>query len=228
MKKKANITLINKTSKKSQFYILTAIIIVFIISGLAGIVTYTVIKSEPKNIEELGEDLRIETPMVIDYGVYNGTDVTSLVENFTNKDFASYFASKAGEDTNITFIYGEEDNIKGITYEIKNKGGLTFGNAEWKINNLNSVLVDLKVENDPNDRNIRYVTMAGERYRFFIKPGSTFYFLLKRNEGNETYVEKNNGGKDETFTNNEDNIGKENDKNAKKDDNISKNDDKKR
>ena len=210
----------NKISKKSQFYILTAIIIVFIISGLAGIVTYTVIKSEPKNIEELSEDLRIETPMVIDYGVYNGTDVTSLVENFTNKDFANYCASKAGENTNITFIYGEEDNIKGMTYEIKNKGGLIFGNAEWKINNLRSVLVDLKVEYDPDDHNIRYVTMAGERYRFFIKPGSTFYFLLKRSEDNETYIEKNKGGKDKTFTNNED-------KNGKNEDNKGKNDDKK-
>ena len=95
-------------NKKGQFYLVAAILIVLAISGIASIKTYTVIKSEPRKIQDIGSELREETTRIVDYGVYSKQNLTRVLNNFTDSEFAPYFLKKT-ENTNIVFIYGDAD-----------------------------------------------------------------------------------------------------------------------
>jgi hypothetical protein len=176
-----------KRKKRGQFYIVSAIIIATVILGISGIVTYSIIKSEPKNIVDLGSDLQEETPRIIDYGIYSDSNITSLVENFTDKDFANYFSTRTGE-SNVTFIYGDQNSeIKAIRYVKRNKGSTTVGASEWTNTNLERVPVELYVKQDETNPDETDVTILDQKYKFKLKKGERFYFVLSHNKDGETY-----------------------------------------
>ena len=59
-------------NKRGQFYLVAAVIIVLVVIGISSVKTYSVIKSEPQNLEDLSLELSEETARIVDYGVYNG------------------------------------------------------------------------------------------------------------------------------------------------------------
>lgn len=175
--------------KRGQFYIISAIIIVLVISGIAGITTYAIIKSNPKNIEKLSLDLQTEAPKIIDYGVYNSKDIIPLLNNFTDEHFGPYFLKKT-ENANVIFVYGNKSDLYSVTYNTTSTGGIrtSVGSGMTQFISRNSFVERYKVI--PNGDKIIVVVQEKE-YEFKLTEGQMFYFVMMQEKEGERYVEKN-------------------------------------
>ena len=102
-------------NKRGQFYLVAAIIIVFVLAGIASLKSYAIVKPEPRLIRDLGSELSEETSRIVDHGIYTDVDLTELLNNFTDEEFAPYFLQKTGE-TGIFFLYGNNTKLSAVQY----------------------------------------------------------------------------------------------------------------
>mgnify|MGYP001592509560 CR=1 FL=1 len=177
-------------NKKGQFYLVAAILIVLAISGIASVKTYTTIKSEPRKIQDIGSELREETTRIVDYGVYSKQNLTRLLNNFTDSEFAPYFLKKT-ENTNIVFIYGDADELYSVQYTPEYTGTIyaTLGGvvSEWQT--IGTYVNRTRITDDGD--NLVTVTILNRNFDFEIKENEMFYFLITQEKDGEIYVERN-------------------------------------
>ena len=78
-------------SKNAQFYILAAVIIIIVVTGLVTIVNYLVTKPEPAKLYDLSKQLEKESTRLINYGVAtNQEDIGEVIDNFIKSEFLVY------------------------------------------------------------------------------------------------------------------------------------------
>lgn len=176
-------------NKKGQFYLVAAIIVILAISGIASVKTYTVIKSEPRKIQDLGSELREETGRIIDYGVYSKENLTKILNNFTDSEFAPYFLKKT-ENTAIVFIYGDSNELYSVQYLPEDTGSVyaTLGGASivWT-----SITVYVNRTQITPLGDIVNVNILNRTFDFEIKENEMFYFLITQEDNGEIHVERN-------------------------------------
>jgi len=112
--KRGMIGMVN-SNKKSQYYLIAAVIIVTIILGASVLTNYIITREEPVKFYDLNQELEQESASVVDYGIYNELDILDLIENFTSEYFVEY-AEEKDKDIEFVFIYGSKDNVKIATY----------------------------------------------------------------------------------------------------------------
>jgi hypothetical protein len=187
-----------KKDKRGQFYILSAIIIALVVTSVSSVITHGFVKSEPKSTKELSNALKIESNNVIKYGISNEENIDLIMESFTQKDLIDYFAlSPDFETTNITFVYGNRNELKILEYSKENTGEASLGNSGMKIRKPKMEIrkvspEDLKREHPsrgPNDENDLTVNVSGQNYNFRLEEGQTFYFVIQNYKGGEIFVE---------------------------------------
>ncbi len=171
-------------NKRGQFYVVAAILIVLVLSGVTGVSTYIVVKSEPKTIHELGSDLNRESAKIVEYGIYNNENLTKLTNEFAGKDVAKYFLKKTN-NANIIFVYGNKTNLQSLQYNTTNTGNVGVAGGLW--NNYNSFSEIQKLDN-PGD--FAEVEVLNKKYSFELKDNEMFYFVIVQKRGDETFVEK--------------------------------------
>ena len=175
-------------NKKGQFYLVAAIIIVMIISGIASVKTYAVINAEPKSIQEISGELREENPRIVDYGIYNNQEIKSVIENF-DSNFSEYFLKKT-ENANIVFIYGNRSNLYSIQYNNFSTGSVfaTVGGSAptWGNTNILSNITQIT----PADSSVN-VSILNRNFAFNITDNEMFYFLITQEKEGEIIIEKN-------------------------------------
>jgi|TARA_B100001971_G_C18219032_1_gene555875 hypothetical protein len=175
-------------NKRGQFYLVAAIIIVFVIAGIASVKTYAIVRPEPRAIQDLGSELNEETSRIVDYGVYNSANLTSLLDSFTDEEFAPYFLKKTGE-TGIVFLYGNKEKLSAVQYNQTITGTISAtigtGAINWQEVSSFTERVDV-IPTDP-----LMVNMSGKMFEFDLKDNEMFYFVIVKEEGGETYVERN-------------------------------------
>jgi len=177
-------------NKKGQFYLVAAIIIILAVSGIASVKTYAIIKSEPRKIQDIGSELKEETARIVDYGVYSKQNLTRVLNNFTDSEFAPYFLKKT-ENTSIVFIYGDATELYSVQYEPKNTGTVyaTLGGTatQWYpiTNYANRTRIDMGGMTSIN------ITILGRDFNFEIRDDEMFYFLITQEKEGEVYVERN-------------------------------------
>ena len=168
-------------NKRGQFYLLAAIIIIGAIIGFVVISNYAERRAAIK-IYDLKEELEIESANVLDYGTYselNETQMEALIKDFIEK--------YATHEENLYFIFGDEQKINVIGYSelatnisITEAGGsstyliLDGGEATHEVTNGKIKEVIIEIE--------------GEEYKFSLKHGENFYFIIYIEVGEETYV----------------------------------------
>lgn len=103
-----------KRGKRAQFYIIAAVILVIIILGLAGVKNVVITKEEPVSFFDLGTNLGLEGPVVIDHGVYNEKDISKLIENFTNQ-YANYII-QTEQVFDLVIVHGDKDTARITNY----------------------------------------------------------------------------------------------------------------
>jgi len=174
-------------NKRGQFYIITAIIIVVVISTLASVVTYVVINPEPRVMKDISDNLKEESARLIDYGIYNGEDVVSLQDNFAKEDFAEYILEKTN-NANVTFVYGNRTNLTMVQYSMGGYPGTCIGESCVTINPINVIITPIEIS---LSEDYIIVNMLGKEYSFKLRDNQMFYFVItKENEG-EVFVEDN-------------------------------------
>ncbi|MEK6757629.1 MAG: hypothetical protein AABX88_00735 [Nanoarchaeota archaeon] len=147
--------------KKGQFYLIAAIVIIAVLFGFVSNTNFSK-KRIPLRIENLGEELDIESQKVLDYAIYNGANKDIVMNDFTKK-----FSGYSGKDTEIYYI------IANNTYEEV----YSFGDSGTKINQ--------QKERGSNEIN---VTVNGTKYNFELNSGENFYFIMVKSIGGEQQI----------------------------------------
>ena len=174
-------------NKRGQFYILAAILIVMVLFGMASISTYAVVKPEPRTIYDLSKDLDRESYKVLEYGIYNKENLTSLSESFSGEDVAKYFLKKT-DNANIVFVYGNKNDLNLLSYDDVITGSVKVGNSEWPIHNQYSKKIN--ADKDIEGGFVK-VKILDKNYSFEIRENEMFYFIIVKKRGDEVFVERN-------------------------------------
>lgn len=174
-------------NKKGQFYIVAAIIIIIVIASLTSIVTYTLVKPEPKTIQDLSSELKEESAKIIDFGIYNGVNLTSLLENFTEEDISDYIYQKA-KGANITFIYGNKEDLYRVDYSKRNIGEIGIGSIG--INSYKKYKTKSKITISSNEDELN-VNILDREFKFKLRDNEMFYFVIVKEKEGEVFIERN-------------------------------------
>lgn len=180
-------------NKRGQFYIVAAILLVLIIGTLVSVKTYSFVKSQPHSLQEASLDLKEESSRILDYGIYNQVNLSSLLTNFTSNDFRDYFLRKT-DYTNLTIIYGNEKNLYQVEYvKDNNAGAITFDNARFEIKHTRIQSSDITSKISSNSEGEKIVTtkVLKKDYEFKLRENEMFYFVIGQEKNGEVFIEKN-------------------------------------
>lgn len=169
-----------KGDKRGQFYLLTTILIITIISGFIIISNFSQKRSNI-GFDYVGEELNIESEKVIDYGIKNNKDIKVLLENFT-KIYSLY-----SEAENLYFIFGTRERITLSGYKKLNSGTIAIdvGNGNRDLILSKGIYNSSEFVNP--QENIK-VTVNEIIYDFSLKSGENFYFIISKELGEERYI----------------------------------------
>ena len=183
--------------KKGQFYLIAAVIIIVIIIGFVTIKNYSKETATHTTIYGLEKGLEIESAKVLDYGIYNNNEInmTNLLETFT-KAYAEY-----AELDRLYFIFGNSENITVAGYHELEEGEILI-NIEGTEDNLYSDKLDITKKKykrwdfSAKSKEITeikrvIITIDGIEYKFDLKPGENFYFIVMMYLKGEKYVVTN-------------------------------------
>ena len=172
-------------NKRGQFYIIAAIFIVLILFGATTISTYVIVKSNPRTISEVSSELDREVYNIIEYGIYNNENLTSLADSFAGNDVAKYFLKKTN-DANIVFVYGNKSNVNALHFENANTGIIKIGGANFEVHNSFSKKGKLV----PKDGFVE-IEILNKNYSFELKNNEIFYFIIVQKRGEEVFIQRN-------------------------------------
>jgi hypothetical protein len=172
--------MIKRGNKKGQFYLLAAIVLVAVIIGFATVTNYYKKQVQVK-VYDLGDELGIEGNNVIEYGIIQGI---SQIEDF-NEKFGKY------ADGNFYFVYG---NSKALT--IATMQDVILGNVQvlisgWQVPTVNiEEKAYTKIIESSNEAIGDYIEIIAEgtTYKFTLKPGENFYFVISQDVGGEKHI----------------------------------------
>ena len=147
--------------KRGQFYLIAAIIIVGLLISFITVFNYSK-KEENVIVNDLENELKIESQKVLDYSFVSGDDKISQF----GKDYSSYI----GNEIEIHFITGKDPNIKAYQY-------------------INRIEVDSSENLQIDNQNNKIIfTLDGTDYEFDLTSGENFYFIISQQLKGETYV----------------------------------------
>lgn len=189
-------------SKKSQFYLIAAIVIVFIVISFAVVYNYIYVKKEPQKFYDIGEILKIEGIHVVEHAEYTGLNVNENIDNYLGL-FESYLREHAAENFDLIIVYGnaQTGEVQAIRYSTNvSEGGVSLSIGEMqvvysppgrikkeqasvKVTGLNTVEVTLK----SGDLSIT-LTLP-------ILPDNNFAFIMTTSDGFSNYVQTSLGPK---------------------------------
>ena len=166
--------------KRGQFYLLTTIIIITIIASLITISNYAIERSNIK-LDYLGEELKIESRKIIEYGITNNESIKELLENFT-RDYSNYSNAE-----NSYFIFGDENEITFAGYK-RLSSGVIFIDVGSGNESLNLNEGEYNSRDFLNPAESIKVTIDGIEYNLTLKPGENFYFIISKEINGAKYL----------------------------------------
>ena len=169
-------------TKRGQFYLIAAVIIISVLLGIAALTNYAKVKRKQVKIYDLGDELGIETGYVYDYGVYNKKDLGSLIDFWTTK-YIDYTKNQEVIEDWI-FVYGNSNELTASTFSLVTTGkvSIIIGEEESKVD-INTI-VKIKEENIIPIGNLVSVKVPPEDfvYDFNLKSGENFFFVITSEE----------------------------------------------
>lgn len=151
--------------KRGQFYLVTAIIIISIITGFIAIVNYAN-RGQTIIVDDLKDELQIESQKVLEYEISNPGD--------TMNDFGVAYSKHIGSEFELYFIMGSGLNIDAYQYingiekdvDVLDEASLTIDSGNGKI----------------------ILTLDNIDYEFALIDGENFYFLISQEIKQERFV----------------------------------------
>jgi hypothetical protein len=154
--------MIKKDDKKGQFYLIAAIVIIMLISGIFFI-TNSSTKKTSTRVPVLREELQTESSKILDLGAITG--------NYRWNDFTKNFTDYAGKDVAITYLIGNQSSFEAFNYTNGIKTSVAYTNTS------SPVIVTIQLNNLD--------------YKFLMRKGQNFYFIIVQNINGEVYIETN-------------------------------------
>ena len=142
---------------RGQFYLVAGMIIISIIIGLVAIANY-IEKSQTMIVNDLKEELKIETQKVIEYG--------AAQMNQYGIDYSSHL----GSDIELYFIMGVDPNIEVKKYV---NGDVDLNVPGLTIDNINDKII---------------FTLDEVDHEFDLMPTENFYYLISQEIKGERFV----------------------------------------
>ena len=163
--------LIKMANKTGQFYLIAAIIIVVMLFGLVAVTNKVTTKPSETNAYQLSKELNLEGESVINYGILNNVKIDEQLVTFTEA-----YGKYIGENSNVYFVYGNNDGIKATIYQRVEVGSVSLG--DLRIDIVSGVV---KTENYPTTASNEPIEIEinEKKYEFKLKEGENFFFIIK-------------------------------------------------
>jgi hypothetical protein len=174
-------------NKRGQFFIIAAFVIISILFGLSAIYTTAETPSEDFFVYDLTKEIKYESGVVIDSGVFNALTKQEKDKNVEN--LTDYYAS-ANLGTDFIIIFGNQTELTAIFYTTEDTGqiGLEFGGSHTGYNTTETRKYNTTFELTGGDDEVTVVIDEDVRYTFKVKPGEMFFIILKKERQGEQFV----------------------------------------
>jgi len=173
--------------KRAQFYLIAALVIIGIVTGLTTVYTSSTISEEDRVVYDLSSEISYEATKMIDNGILHGTDDAALRQNIT--ELVKLYATDVSSREEIVVVFGNKEKVKIITYILSETGKVCvslggspscFDQTESEINSE---------EQTPDQSGIVNVEIKqGQSYEFELQRGQNFFMILRKQDKDETYV----------------------------------------
>src|SRR3989338_2446853 len=108
-------------SKKGQFFLVAAIIIVFVLFGLVAVTNKITTKKTEVPLIDISKELELESEATINYGIFEDETIEILLRGFTEK-----YSTYLGEDNELFFVYGTPEKVSFVQYKVVEVGEITL------------------------------------------------------------------------------------------------------
>jgi len=168
-------------NRGGQFFLITALIFISIVSGVTGIANYVNIGKNQNQFYDLSKEVGFETKKILDWGVFNKEDIDSLTDDFLFK-----YSDYIGENE-VIFIYGDKNGYKALTFKENNIGSVGLNTGSNKGIQI-SRRTGKKADDVILDSNKVSVVIDGTNYDFDLRDGQNFFFVIIKDVKNERFV----------------------------------------
>lgn len=180
-------------SRKGQFFLVAAIILIVISVTIIGVSNKIIEKKELTKIQDISKELDIESGYLIKEGAYNNLNdeqMRNLSKDFSNKyvdyiqeknNYYFIFGRKSGTSANLSFLYYQEVTPEGICLNLT-------GNCENTNSWLNGKMETFYLPSFINP--IKLKLNNSYTKEFNINEGDNYYYLIWKydNNGGKVYV----------------------------------------
>jgi hypothetical protein len=170
-------------NKSGQFYLVAAVVLAGVIIGISTISNYSK-KEESPGINELREEIQIESAKTLDYGTKNGfsqPQMNQLMQNFVN-----YYINYEGKNKkNLYFVFGTRSNITVSGHQEEDKiVSIASGSLDTTITTKSG---NFTGSIDPSENGLT-LYIEENSYNFNTSTAENFYFVITQNVGGGEYV----------------------------------------
>ncbi|MEI6731444.1 MAG: hypothetical protein WCK90_02055 [archaeon] len=152
--------------KRGQFFLIAAVIIVFVLLGLGTIYSNTSATKEDGSYYDRSNEASFEGARLLDYGTFNSISdqgVQDIMKNLTD------YYSSLSPDTEFLFIYGNSSGLTKITITPPSTNSIVTSN----------------IVPSPGSNNITVNFSSGENITLDLSNGKVFYTFSIKNRGDE-------------------------------------------
>lgn len=162
--------------KRGQFYLVAAIIIAMVVFSLATIDSYARIESRETDVFDLRDEMGLESGSVINFAIYNGTDISTLLENWTEMYVVG---TQDKEVENWVFVYGNlETGVTVLEFTSESAGSVSIGDGSG--DSVNQNIKRYEKKNNTYYTDEVEIIFGNFRYDFNTASGQNFAFLINK------------------------------------------------
>jgi hypothetical protein len=167
--------------KRGQFFLIAALITVGILFSLTSTINEARTTSQNEAFYDLSSEIKSEGAQVINYGVYNQRDSSQLLTSFLEQ-YAAYIAQDR-----VIFVFGNEQELQGFYFSTDLLGsvGIVTGGGETIIPIRQMTRENAVVRSENGEVS---VAISGVTYRFDLREGENFFFVIIKERDDESFV----------------------------------------
>ncbi len=170
-------------NKSGQFYLVAAVVLIGIIIGVSTTANYSK-KEESPGINELRDEIRIESAKTLDYGIskgFNQAQMYQLMKNFTN-----YYVTYEGRNKkNLYFLFGTRSNLTISGYQEKSQTVTASSGSSQTV--ITEQAGNFTGSFDPSGNELT-LYIDSNPYNFNLSSAENFYFVVTENVGGGEYI----------------------------------------
>jgi hypothetical protein len=171
--------------KRGQFYLIAALVIIGIITGLAAIYNSAQRSGEDLTVYDLSNEINFEAARVLDSGVFNAKTYDQKSQNL--EVITDFYASQ--HPINDLFIlYGDEEELTLVFYNRTKTGSVGVAVGGPPVQFPVSGTGKLKQNITRQGKVVTVIFDPQTSYDFNLRPGQVFFVILRKDREGDRYV----------------------------------------